>query len=132
MAMTDPMADMLTRIRNANRASHDMVDIPSSKLKIAVARILQEEGYIDGFELLGEGTQKMIRVTLRYATDRSKTIHGIRRISKPGLRVYAQADRLPKVLGGMGTAIISTSEGLMTDKVAGRKKLGGEVLAHVW
>ena len=130
--MTDPIADMLSRIRNANRASHDTVDIPLSKLKLQVARILQEEGYIDGYELDGEGINKVIRITLRYAEDRSKTIHGIKRVSKPGLRVYAQADRLPKVLGGMGTAIISTSAGLMTDKQANRKKLGGEVLAHIW
>lgn len=132
MSMTDPIADMLSRIRNANRASHDMVDIPVSKLKLAVVRILQEEGYIDGYELVGEGTKKVIRVTLRYADDRSKTIHGITRISKPGLRVYAKAGNLPKVLGGMGTAIVSTSAGLMTDREANRKKLGGEVIAQIW
>lgn len=132
MAMTDPIADMLSRIRNANRASHDMVDVPLSNLKLAIARILKDEGYIEDYEVIGEGIGRMIHITLRYSEDRKKTIHGITRISKPGLRVYAQADKLPKVLGGMGTAIISTSAGLMTDKQAGRKKLGGEVIAHIW
>ncbi|MCA1840889.1 MAG: 30S ribosomal protein S8 [Actinomycetota bacterium] len=130
--MTDPIADMLTRIRNANIASHDSVDIPSSRLKLAIIRILKDEGYIEDFELIEGKPASTIRVTLKYGGDRSKTIHGITRISKPGLRVYTPADRLPKVLGGMGTAIVSTSAGLMTDKQAARKKLGGEVLAHVW
>ena len=132
MTMTDPIADMLTRIRNANVASHDSVDIPSSKLKLAIARILKDEGYIEDFEVIEGSPTNTIRVTLKYSADRAKTIHGLKRISKPGLRVYTPADRLPKVLGGMGTAIISTSAGLMTDKQAARKKLGGEVLAHIW
>jgi small subunit ribosomal protein S8 len=132
MTMTDPIADMLTRIRNANVASHDSVDIPSSKLKLAITRILKDEGYIEEFEVIEGHPTSTIRVTLKYAADRAKTIHGLTRISTPGLRVYTAADKLPKVLGGMGTAIISTSAGLMTDKQAARKKLGGEVIAHIW
>jgi len=132
MTMTDPIADMLTRIRNANTASHDTVDVPSSKQKVAIAGILKQEGYIEDFELVPAPQGQTVRITLKYGEDRSKTIHGVNRVSKPGLRVYASADRLPKVLGGMGTAIVSTSSGLMTDKQAARKKLGGEVIAHVW
>lgn len=132
MTMTDPIADMLTRIRNASRASHDTVDIPSSKQKAAIARILKEEGYIEDFETLPKPPGELIRVTLKYGLDRSKTIHGLKRVSKPGLRVYAKGDNLPRVLGGMGTAIVSTSSGLMTDKQASRQKIGGEVIAHIW
>jgi small subunit ribosomal protein S8 len=132
MTMTDPIADMLTRIRNANTASHDTVDIPASKQKAAIVEILREEGYIEDFERVPDPPGGTIRVTLKYAHDRSKTIHGITRISKPGLRVYAKADQLPKVLGGMGVAIISTSSGLMTGRKAAELKIGGEVVAHVW
>jgi small subunit ribosomal protein S8 len=132
MTMTDPIADMLTRIRNANTASHDTVDIPASKQKAAIARILKEEGYIDDVETLSEGPEGTIRVTLKYAADRSKTIHGVMRVSKPGLRVYAKANNLPKVLGGMGVAILSTSSGLMTGRKAAEMRLGGEVIAHIW
>jgi small subunit ribosomal protein S8 len=130
--MTDPIADMLTRIRNANTASHDTVDIPASKQKAAIAEILKEEGYIDEVETLKQGQGETIRVTLKYAADRSKTIHGLKRVSKPGLRVYARANELPKVLGGMGVAILSTSSGLMTGRRAAELRLGGEVIAHIW
>jgi small subunit ribosomal protein S8 len=130
--MTDPIADMLTRLRNANTASHDTVDIPASKQKAAIVEILKEEGYIEDFERIPDPPGETIRVTLKYAQDRSKTIHGITRISKPGLRVYAKAGQLPKVLGGMGVAIVSTSSGLMTGRKAAEQKLGGEVVAHVW
>ncbi|MEO7804698.1 MAG: 30S ribosomal protein S8 [Actinomycetota bacterium] len=132
MTMSDPIADLLTRIRNANTASHDTVDIPSSSLKLGVTNILKEEGYIDDFEVVKVGKFDVIRVTLRYSAERAKTIHGLKRVSKPGLRVYAKADGLPKVLGGMGTAIVSTSEGLMTGNNAARRKIGGEVIAHIW
>ncbi|HVE75270.1 MAG TPA: 30S ribosomal protein S8 [Actinomycetota bacterium] len=132
MTMTDPIADMLTRIRNANTASHDTVEIPASKLKLEIARILKDEGYIENFEKVDGAKGPLIRIELRYGDDRSKTIHGVTRVSKPGLRVYARSGKLPKVLGGMGTAIVSTSSGLMTGKQAARKKLGGEVIAHVW
>ncbi len=132
MTMTDPIADMLTRIRNANTASHDTVEIPASKLKLEIARILKDEGYIENFEKVDGAKGPLIRIELRYGEDRSKTIHGVTRVSKPGLRVYARSGKLPKVLGGMGTAIVSTSSGLMTGKQAARKKLGGEVIAHVW
>ena len=132
MTMTDPIADMLARIRNANTASHDTVDIPSSKQKSAIVTILKDEGYIEDFETIPDPPGETIRVTLKYALDRSKTIHGIKRVSKPGLRVYTKANQLPKVLGGMGVAIISTSAGLMTGRRAAELKLGGEVIAHVW
>lgn len=132
MTMTDPIADMLSRIRNANTASHDNVDIPASKQKLAIVALLKDEGYIEEYEVLPDPPGETIRVTLKYALDRSKTIHGIKRVSKPGLRVYTKADRLPKVLGGMGVAIVSTSAGLMTGRTAAGKKLGGEVIAHVW
>lgn len=131
--MTDPIADMLSRIRNAGRASHDTVDIPSSKQKLAIAGLLKDEGYIEEFELVDSRTPGgTIRVTLKYTTERAKTIHGLKRVSKPGLRVYTKADQLPKVLGGMGTAIISTSSGMMTGRQAARHKLGGEVIAYIW
>lgn len=132
MTMTDPIADMLTRIRNATTASHDTVDIPSSKQKVAIVRLLKEEGYVDDFEVISTPPSQTIRVTLKYSADRSKTIHGIRRVSKPGLRVYTRAGEIPKVLGGMGVPIISTSAGLMTGKRAAREKLGGEVVAYIW
>lgn len=130
--MTDPIADMLTRIRNANIASHDDVDIPASRQKAAIAQILKEEGYIEDVQTVSEPPGETIRVTLKYAADRSKTIHGLKRVSKPGLRVYAKANDLPKVLGGMGVAILSTSSGLMTGKRAAELRLGGEVIAHIW
>jgi small subunit ribosomal protein S8 len=130
--MTDPIADMLTRIRNANTASHDNVDIPASRQKAAIAQILKEEGYIEDVQTVSEPPGETIRVTLKYAADRSKTIHGLKRVSKPGLRVYAKANDLPKVLGGMGVAILSTSSGLMTGKRAAELRLGGEVIAHIW
>ncbi|HEX2258806.1 MAG TPA: 30S ribosomal protein S8 [Actinomycetota bacterium] len=132
MTMTDPIADMLTRIRNANTASHDTVDIPASRQKAAIAQILKDEGYIEDVETVPAGQGETIRVTLKYAADRSKTIHGLKRVSKPGLRVYAKANDLPKVLGGMGVAILSTSSGLMTGRKAAELRLGGEVIAHIW
>ena len=133
MTMSDPIADMLTRIRNANTAKHDTVDIPSSKMKLAIADILAKEGYIAKYELIEDGNFKTIRVTLKYGADKNeKIITGLKRISKPGLRVYAGAEELPKVLGGLGVAIISTNEGVMTDKEARQKNVGGEVLAFVW
>ena len=131
--MSDPIADMLTRIRNANTAKHDTVDIPSSKMKLAIADILVDEGYIRGYDLIDEGSFKTIRVTLKYGADKNeKIISGIKRISKPGLRVYAGKDELPKVLGGLGTAIISTNQGVITDKKARELNVGGEVLAFIW
>ena len=132
MTMTDPIADMLTRIRNANTASHDNVDIPASKQKEAIVKILKDEGYIEGYELVADPPAQVIRITLKYQQDRSKTIHGITRVSKPGLRVYSKAGQLPRVLGGLGVAIVSTSAGLMTGRQAAQKKLGGEVVAHIW
>ena len=133
MTMSDPIADMLTRIRNANTAKHDTVEIPSSKMKLAIADILVKEGYIAKYELIEDGSFKTIRVTLKYGADKNeKIITGLKRISKPGLRVYAGAEELPKVLGGLGVAIISTNEGVMTDKEARQKNVGGEVLAFVW
>ena len=131
--MTDPIADMLTRIRNANTAKHDTVDVPASKMKVAIAEILLNEGYIKSFELVDNGNFKDIRITLKYGKDKNeKIISGIKRISKPGLRVYAGKDELPKVLGGLGIAIISTNQGVITDKEARKLNVGGEVLAFVW
>ena len=131
--MTDPIADMLTRIRNANTAKHDTVDVPSSKMKLAIAEILKREGYIADFELIEEGVVKTLHITLKYSADKSERIlSGLKKISKPGLRVYASAEELPKVLGGLGIAIISTNEGVLTDKEARAKNVGGEVLAFVW
>jgi len=131
--ITDPIADMLTRIRNANMAKHDTVDIPSSKIKDAIAKILLDEGFIRSYEVKEEGVKKTLHVTLKYGADKNeKVIHGLSRISKPGLRVYAGADDMPKVLGGLGIAIISTNEGILTDKEARAKNVGGEVLAYVW
>ena len=132
MQITDPIADMLTRIRNAGSARHETVDIPNSKMKKAIAEILLEEGYIKSFQLIDDGTQGVIRVTLKYLPGKEKAIQGLRRVSKPGLRVYAGADELPQVLRGLGIAIISTSKGIMTNKKARAQHVGGEVLAFVW
>ena len=133
MAMTDPIADMLTRIRNANTAKHDTVDVPASKIKLAIAEILLNEGYIKSYDVVEDGTFKTIKITLKYGKDKSeKIITGLKRISKPGLRVYAGKDELPRVLGGLGIAIISTNKGIVTDKEARKLQVGGEVLAFVW
>ena len=132
MQITDPIADMLTRIRNAGSAKHATVDIPSSKMKKAIAEILLEEGYIKAYEVVENGTQGMIKITLKYTANKEKAITGLRRVSKPGLRVYAGADELPRVLKGLGIAIISTSKGIMTDKKARAEHIGGEVLAFIW
>ena len=132
MQITDPVADMLTRIRNANSAKHDTVDVPASNLKKAIAQILLDEGYIKAFQITDEGVQGNIHITLKYVGKKEKVISGLRRVSKPGLRVYAGAEELPKVLKGLGIAIISTSKGVMTDKKAREAHVGGEVLAFVW
>ena len=133
MMTSDPIADMLTRIRNANTAKHDTVDVPSSKMKLAIADILLEEGYIKKYDLSDEGNFKTIRITLKYGADRNdKIISGLKRISKPGLRIYAGKDELPRVLGGLGIAIISTNQGVVTDKKARELQVGGEVLAYIW
>ena len=135
MALTtnDPIADMLTRIRNANTAKHDTVDVPSSKMKLAIAKILLDEGYIKSYELVENGKFNDIRITLKYgASKNEKIISGLQRISKPGLRVYANKEELPKVLGGLGVAIISTNKGVITDKEARKLRVGGEVLCFVW
>ena len=132
MHITDPIADMLTRIRNAGAARHATVEIPASSMKKAIAQILLDEGYIKAFEVIENGTQGTIKVTLKYSANKEKAISGLRRVSKPGLRVYAGADELPRVLKGLGIAIISTSKGVMTDKKARELHVGGEVLAFVW
>ncbi len=133
MTMSDPIADMLTRIRNANAAKHDTVDVSSSKMKLAIAKILLDEGYIKSYELVQNGNFQDIHITLKYGADKNdKIITGIKRISKPGLRVYAGKDELPRVLGGLGVAIISTNQGVITDKEARKLNVGGEVLAFVW
>ena len=134
MTMTDPIADMLTRLRNANQAYHDAVSMPYSKLKQGVAEILKQEGYITSFDIADatEGPGQILTITLKYGRNRERSIAGVRRISKPGLRVYAKSTGLPKVLGGLGVAIISTSHGLLTDRQANRQGVGGEVLAYVW
>ena len=133
MTMSDPIADMITRIRNANAAKHDTVEVSSSKMKLAIAKILLDEGYIKSYELIDDGNFKSIKITLKYGADKNdKVISGIKRISKPGLRVYASKDQLPKVLGGLGIAIISTNQGIVTDKEARKLQVGGEVLAFVW
>ena len=132
MQITDPVADMLTRIRNANTAKHESVDVPASNLKKSIAQILLDEGYIKSFEIVDDGTQGIIRIQLKYLAGKEKVISGLRRVSKPGLRVYAGADELPRVLKGLGIAIISTSKGVMTDKKARANHVGGEVLAFVW
>ena len=132
MSMTDPIADMLTRVRNANSAHHDTVKMPSSKLKANIAAILKQEGYIADYKVEEEKVGKTLTLELKYGPSRQRSIQGIKRISKPGLRVYAKSTELPKVLGGLGVAIISTSQGLLTDRQANNKKVGGEVLAYVW
>ena len=132
MHITDPVADMLTRIRNANNAKHDTVDVPASNMKKSIAQILLDEGYIKNFQVVEDGTQGVIHISLKYNAGKEKVITGLRRVSKPGLRVYAGADELPKVLRGLGIAIVSTSKGVMTDKAARAQHVGGEVLAFVW
>ena len=133
MTTNDPIADMLTRIRNANTSKHDTVDVPSSKMKLAIADILVKEGYIQKYDIVEEGNFKTIRITLKYGADKNeKIITGLKRISKPGLRVYANKEELPRVLGGLGVAIISTNQGILTDKEARKLNVGGEVLAFVW
>ena len=132
MQISDVIADMLTRIRNANAAKHESVDIPNSNMKRAIAQILLDEGYIKGFEVVDNGNQGIIRVTLKYGPNKQRIIQGIRRVSKPGLRIYAASQDLPRVKNGLGVAIISTSKGIMTDKEARKQNIGGEVLAFVW
>ena len=133
MTISDPIADMLTRIRNANTAKHDTVDVPASKMKIAIANILLDEGYIAKYDLVEDGNFQTIHITLKYGADKNeKVISGLKRISKPGLRVYASTEELPKVLGGLGTAIISTNKGVVTDREARKLGVGGEVLCYVW
>ena len=132
MQMSDVIADMLTRIRNANNAKHETVDVPASKLKLAIAKILLEEGYIKSYSVVDNGNQGMIHITLKYLAKKQPVISGLRRISKPGLRIYAGAEELPRVLKGLGIAIVSTSKGVMTDKKARELHIGGEVLAFVW
>lgn len=132
MTMTDPIADMLTRIRNANTVGHDVVDIPASKMKKSIAGILTEEGYIKGFEVIEDNKQGIIRVQMKYGPDKERVITGIKKISKPGLKVYAKADEVPRVLGGLGIAIISTSNGVISDKEARKLGVGGEVICYVW
>ena len=133
MHITDPIADMLTRIRNANNAKHDTVDVPASNMKKSIAQILLDEGYIKNYQLIDDGTQGIIRITLKYEQpNKEKVITNLRRVSKPGLRVYAGADELPRVIKGLGIAIVSTSKGVMTDKAAREQHVGGEVLAFIW
>jgi small subunit ribosomal protein S8 len=132
MAMTDPIADMLTRLRNANQAHHETVDMPYSKLKAAIAEILVKEGYITGWSQEEARVGSTLRLVLKYGPNRERALAGLKRVSKPGLRVYAKADALPKVLGGLGVAVLSTSSGLLTDRQAAKKGVGGEVLAYVW
>jgi len=130
--MTDPIADMLTRIRNANTAFHGKVDMPSSKVKVEIVRILKEEGFIKNYQVIDNGKQGLVRVYLKYGPQHEKVITGLKRISKPGLRIYAKADQVPSVLGGLGIAILSTPRGVMTDKECRRNRIGGEVLCHIW
>ena len=132
MHITDPVADMLTRIRNANNAKHETVDVPASNMKKSIAQILLDEGYIKAFQIVEDGTQGIIRITLKYNAGKEKVISRLRRVSKPGLRVYVGADELPQVLRGLGIAIVSTSKGVMTDKAARAAHVGGEVLAFIW
>ena len=133
MSMSDPIADMLTRIRNANSAKHEAIDLPASRMKIAIANILVDEGYIEKYDLVDAGSHKDMHIVLKYGADRNeKIISGIKRISKPGLRVYVGKDELPRVLGGLGIAILSTNQGVITDKEARKRQVGGEVLAYVW
>ena len=132
MQITDTIADMLTRIRNAASAKHDSVDVPASNMKKAIAEILQSEGYIKSYNVVDDGKQGIIRIALKYAPGKQKVIHGLRRVSKPGLRIYASCEEMPRVLNGLGIAIVSTSKGVMTDKKARELHIGGEVLAFVW
>jgi small subunit ribosomal protein S8 len=132
MTMTDPVADMLTRIRNANTAFKDEVDVPRSKVKEEIARVLAREGYVQSFRIEGEAPRERIVVEMKYGPERERTISGLKRVSRPGRRVYADHDHLPRVLGGLGVAILSTSQGLLTDRQAARRKVGGEVLCYVW
>jgi len=132
MAMTDPIADMLTRIRNANMTKMDKIDIPSSNLKLELARVLKEEGYIKNFKLLKDRKQGVVRVYLKYASDESRVISGLKRVSKPGNRVYVSAGEIPRVMGGLGVAILSTSKGVMADRESRSKNIGGEVLCYIW
>ena len=132
MITTDPIADYLTRVRNALGAKHEVVEIPASKIKVEISRILKDEGFIRDYHVNGEGTQRSITVVLKYGANNEKVITGLKRISKPGMRVYAKVDSIPRVLNGLGVAIISTSDGLLTDKQARAKHIGGEVLAYVW
>lgn len=132
MSMNDPIADMLTRVRNANSAGHDTVSMPSSKKLVEIARIMHEEGYIAGYEIEPSSPRDILEITLKYGAKKNRTIRGIKRISKPGLRIYAGKDELPRVLGGLGTAIISTSQGVMADRDARKKGIGGEVIAYIW
>ena len=132
MQMSDVIADMLTRIRNANNAKHETVDIPASNMKKAIADILVKEGYLKGYQIVEDGKQGIIRVTLKYAPGKQKVIHGLRRVSKPGLRIYSNCEDMPKVMNGLGIAIVSTSKGVMTDKKARLANVGGEILAFVW
>ena len=132
MQISDVIADMLTRIRNANDAKHETVDVPASKMKKAIADILVEEGYISGYQIIEDGKQGIIRITLKYGRGKQKIIQGLRRVSKPGLRIYSNCEDMPKVMNGLGIAIVSTSKGIMTDKKARAEKIGGEVLAFVW
>ena len=132
MQISDVIADMLTRIRNANNAKHETVDIPASNLKKSIAEILLDEGYIKGFQIVEDGKQGIIRVTLKYAAGKQKVIHGLKRVSKPGLRIYSNCEDMPKVMNGLGIAIVSTSKGVMTDKKARQANVGGEILAFVW
>ncbi len=132
MTMTDPIADMLTRIRNANTAGHDTVEIPASKMKKSIAQILKDEGFINDFEVIEDGKQGIIKVTMKYAAGKERVISGIKKISKPGLKVYAKAEDVPRVLGGLGIAILSTSKGVISDKEARKLGIGGEVICYVW
>ena len=132
MQMSDVIADMLTRIRNANDAKHATVDIPASNMKKSIADILVAEGYVKGYQVIEDGKQGMIRVTLKYAAGKQKVIHGLRRVSKPGLRIYSDCENMPRVMNGLGIAIVSTSKGVMTDKKARKENVGGEVLAFIW
>ncbi|HOP56948.1 MAG TPA: 30S ribosomal protein S8 [Bacillota bacterium] len=132
MVMTDPIADMLTRIRNANQMKHKTVDVPASKLKAEILNVLKNEGYITDYEFVGGSVQGNLKVTLKYLPNDARAVRGLKKISKPGLRVYAKSDDLPRVLNGLGIAIVSTSQGIMTDREARRKQVGGEVLAYVW
>ena len=132
MQMSDVIADMLTRIRNANDAKHDTVDVPASNLKKSIAEILLNEGYIKGYQVVEDGKQGIIRIALKYLPGKQKVIHGLRRVSKPGLRIYSNCEELPKVMNGLGVVIVSTSKGIMTDKAARKENVGGEILAFVW